>query len=112
MSLTLRRVVQAAAGRVHQLESRHPATADAPADTSADVVPSGANQWASEESVFSAVLASRSFQHLRLLFRVFQSVTGRDIEAVIQHEFSGDLRKGFLSIGTYLSLHKRALLNI
>ncbi|XP_059476152.1 annexin B9-like isoform X1 [Neocloeon triangulifer] len=58
----------------------------------------GASEWATEESVFASVLASRSFAHLRLMFRVFRSVTGRDIEAVIDQHFSGKLRKGFLSI--------------
>jgi hypothetical protein len=61
---------------------------------------SGASEWATEESVFATVLATRSFSHLRLMFRVFRSVTGRDIEAVIEQHFSGKLRKGFLSIGT------------
>ncbi|CAB3370876.1 Hypothetical predicted protein [Cloeon dipterum] len=58
----------------------------------------GASEWATEESVFASILAARSFPHLRLVFRVFRSVTGRDIEAVIDQHFSGKLRKGFLSI--------------
>jgi hypothetical protein len=62
---------------------------------------SGASEWATEESVFANVLATRSFPHLRLMFRVFRSVTGRDIEAVIDQHFSGKLRKGFLSIGKH-----------
>ena len=52
-----------------------------------------------DESVFNAVLCSRSFPQLKAIFQEYQFLTGHDIDDAIKAEFSGDLEKALRAIG-------------
>ncbi|XP_026494802.1 annexin B9-like isoform X2 [Vanessa tameamea] len=51
-----------------------------------------------DESVFNAVLCSRSFPQLAAIFQEYQFLTGHDIDDAIKAEFSGDLEKAMRAI--------------
>ncbi|XP_022819537.1 annexin B9-like isoform X2 [Spodoptera litura] len=51
-----------------------------------------------DESVFNAVLCSRSFPQLKAIFQEYQYLTGHDIDDAIKAEFSGDLEKALRAI--------------
>ncbi|KAM3963448.1 annexin B13 [Aphomia sociella] len=51
-----------------------------------------------DESVFNAVLCSRSFPQLTAIFQEYQFLTGHDIDDAIKAEFSGDLEKALRAI--------------
>ncbi|XP_045514744.1 annexin B9-like isoform X2 [Pieris brassicae] len=51
-----------------------------------------------DESVFNAVLCSRSFPQLAAIFQEYQFLTGHDIDDAIKAEFSGDLEKALRAI--------------
>ncbi|XP_052737552.1 annexin B9 isoform X2 [Bicyclus anynana] len=51
-----------------------------------------------DESVFNAVLCSRSFPQLAAIFQEYQFLTGHDIDDAIKSEFSGDLEKALRAI--------------
>lgn len=54
-----------------------------------------------DESVFNAVLCSRSFAQLAAIFQEYQFLTGHDIDDAIKAEFSGDMEKALRAIGNY-----------
>ncbi|XP_059050085.1 annexin B9-like isoform X2 [Achroia grisella] len=51
-----------------------------------------------DESVFNAVLCSRSFPQLAAIFQEYHFLTGHDIDDAIKAEFSGDLEKALRAI--------------
>lgn len=51
-----------------------------------------------DESIFNAVLCSRSFPQLMAIFQEYQFLTGHDIDDAIKAEFSGDLEKALRAI--------------
>ncbi|XP_041977140.1 annexin B9-like isoform X2 [Aricia agestis] len=51
-----------------------------------------------DESVFNAVLCSRSFPQLAAVFQEYTFLTGHDIDDAIKAEFSGDLEKALRAI--------------
>lgn len=70
---------------------------------------SGELRLGTDESVFNAVLCSRSFPQLMAIFQEYQFLTGHDIDDAIKAEFSGDLEKALRAIGkkiTIISLKK------
>lgn len=45
------------------------------------------------------LISYRSYAHLRAMFQEYEKLSKKDIEQVIKDENSGDLCKGYLSIG-------------
>lgn len=52
-----------------------------------------------EESMFVAIFASRSFAHLRRVFSEYRDRTGCDIKKAIEDEFFGDIKEALLALG-------------
>lgn len=51
-----------------------------------------------DESVFNAILCSRSYPQLTQIFMEYTRLTGHDIEKAIRNEFSGDIEAGLVAI--------------
>ncbi|XP_048479332.1 annexin B9 isoform X2 [Plutella xylostella] len=51
-----------------------------------------------DESIFNAILCSRSFKQLAAIFQEYHFLTGHDIDDAIKAEFSGDLEKALRAI--------------
>lgn len=45
------------------------------------------------------ILVSRSYAHLRQVFKEYERLADHDIEKAIKREFAGSMEDGFLSIG-------------
>jgi len=58
----------------------------------------GEKSWGTDESRFNVVLASRSFEHLKLVFETYEKISKKTIEQAIKSELSGDLEDGMLAI--------------
>lgn len=58
----------------------------------------GEGKWGTDESRFNAILVSRSYPQLRATFEEYSKISKKDIEVVIQSEFSGNVLRGMKSI--------------
>jgi len=58
----------------------------------------GEKSWGTDESRFNVVLASRSFEHLELVFKTYEKISKKTVEQAIKSELSGDLEDGMLAI--------------
>ncbi|XP_004469521.2 annexin A13 isoform X2 [Dasypus novemcinctus] len=63
-----------------------------------DLYDAGEGRWGTDELAFSEVLAKRSYKQLRATFQAYQVLIGKDIEASIEEETSGDLQKAYLTL--------------
>ena len=59
----------------------------------------GEKRWGTDESQFNAILASQSYEQLRVVFAEYLKLSKRSVEQVIKSEFSGDIERGLLTIG-------------
>ncbi len=48
---------------------------------------------------FNAILATRSYSHLRAVFDEYKKISSKTMEQAISSEMSGDLERGYLAIG-------------
>ncbi|VDM45562.1 unnamed protein product [Toxocara canis] len=58
----------------------------------------GEQRLGTDEACFNAILASRNYAQLRLIFQEYQKVSNNTIEKAIEAEFSGDIKDGLLAI--------------
>lgn len=75
-------------------------------DVAADVEEfyrAGEKKMGTDESVFISLLVNRPEYHLRTVFEAYRQKYGKGMEEVIKKEFSGDLEKALLGIGTLSS---------
>lgn len=58
----------------------------------------GINRFGTDESKFNAILCTRSFRHLKMVFAEYKVIATEDIEKSIRTEMNGELELGFLSM--------------
>ena len=58
----------------------------------------GEKRLGTDESKFNAILASRSFPQLRLIFKEYDKITKHSLEDAIKNEMSGNLKEGMVAI--------------
>lgn len=61
----------------------------------------GEKRLGTDESKFNEILVNRNYAQLRSIFQEYKKIAGKDIEEAIKGEFSGDIEKALLAIGTY-----------
>ncbi|CAG5012031.1 unnamed protein product [Parnassius apollo] len=67
-------------------------------DDARSLLQAGELRLGTDESVFNAVLCSRSFPQLAAIFQEYHNLTGHDIDDAIKAEFSGDMEKALRAI--------------
>ncbi|XP_033209965.1 annexin B9-like [Belonocnema kinseyi] len=58
----------------------------------------GELRFGTDESTFNAILVQRNIAQLNEIFQEYANITGHGIDEAIENEFSGDIKKGLLSI--------------
>lgn len=75
-----------------------PVDPDKAAEDAQRLFEAGAAQWGTDESMFQMILASRSFEQLRQVFREYAKLADHDVMDAIQNEMSGDYKEALLTI--------------
>ncbi|CAG0914686.1 unnamed protein product [Notodromas monacha] len=75
-----------------------------------ELLDAGANQWGTDESKFNAILCTRSYPHLRQVFRYYNEISGTDITEAIDAEFTGHAQAGMLAIVFSMQKKKNKML--
>lgn len=65
-----------------------------------DLIQAGVGTLGTDEELFNKIMCLRSFAQLKATFDAYKKQTDRDIETDIRKEFSGQLRRGLLTIGS------------
>jgi len=63
-----------------------------------DLYSAGEKKLGTDESRFNQILALRNFHQLNCMYAHYTRLSGYDITRSIEHEMSGDLKKGFLCV--------------
>jgi len=63
-----------------------------------ELIDAGEERWGTDESVFTMILARRSFLQLRVIMKKYAEISGGTLEDAIESECHGDLRKGYKAI--------------
>ena len=58
----------------------------------------GEKKLGTDEKVFTSILSSRSYVHLRAVFDKYQEERGKTFERVVKSEFSGDIEDALLAV--------------
>lgn len=77
-----------------------PVNAAKAAQDAKDLYEAGEKRWGTDESAFNAVMATRSYSHLRAVFDEYQKISKHSIEHAIKSEMSGDIEDGMLAVVT------------
>ncbi|XP_077528220.1 annexin A13-like [Haemaphysalis longicornis] len=63
----------------------------------------GVNTWSTDGSLFNQILASQSYEQLRLVFQEYNNITGRPVVQAIESEMTGNVRTAYLAIAKCLA---------
>ncbi|KAL1423639.1 hypothetical protein MTO96_021014 [Rhipicephalus appendiculatus] len=58
----------------------------------------GVLRWGTDVSAFNRIIATQSYEQLRLVFREYNALANHTVIEAIKSEMSGDLRRAFLAI--------------
>lgn len=58
----------------------------------------GEDRWGTDESVFTQILAHKSWLQLRVIMQKYEDIAGNTLEEAIESECRGDLRSGYKAI--------------
>lgn len=58
----------------------------------------GVLRWGTDVSAFNRIIATQSYDQLRLVFREYNAIANHTVLEAIKSEMSGDLRRAFLAI--------------
>lgn len=58
----------------------------------------GVLRWGTDVSAFNRIIATQSYEQLRLVFREYNALANHTVLEAIKSEMSGDLRRAFLAI--------------
>lgn len=61
------------------------------ADDARRLYEAGEKKLGTDESIFNAIMATRSYEHLRAVFTQYSHISKNDIRRVVASEFSGDI---------------------
>ncbi|XP_077505614.1 annexin-B12-like isoform X1 [Amblyomma americanum] len=64
----------------------------------AELHKAGVQRWGTDVSAFNRIIATQSYEQLRLVFREYNAVANHTVMEAIKSEMSGDLKNGFLAI--------------
>ncbi|XP_077507632.1 annexin-B12-like [Amblyomma americanum] len=64
----------------------------------AELHKAGVQRWGTDVSAFNRIIATQSYEQLRLVFREYNAVANHTVMEAIKSEMSGDLKNSFLAI--------------